>query len=67
MVGRLESRAAERLSPGNLEWLAGLPYTRREGHVEFSHGSPVQPGKGTRLATYPLPSGSSQYPFSTAW
>ena len=34
---------AERLSAENMEWLKGLPYTSREGHVLFSHGSPMQP------------------------
>jgi predicted phosphodiesterase len=34
---------AERLSPSNMEWLRGLPYKHRLGHVELSHGSPIQP------------------------
>ncbi|MEQ9503198.1 MAG: metallophosphoesterase family protein [Deltaproteobacteria bacterium] len=33
----------ERLSPDNLGWLEGLPYTHRVEHVELSHGSPFQP------------------------
>lgn len=34
----------ERLSPVNLKWLEGLPYTHRLGEdVELSHGSPHQP------------------------
>ncbi len=34
---------AARLSRENMEWLRSLPYTHRDGHVEFSHGSPVNP------------------------
>lgn len=34
---------AARLSPSNMEWLRGLPYKHRLGHLELSHGSPVQP------------------------
>ncbi len=26
-----------------MEWLRGLPYKHRFGHLELSHGSPVQP------------------------
>lgn len=33
----------ERLSPDNMAWLKGLPYKHRIGHVELSHGSPIQP------------------------
>lgn len=33
----------DKLSPENMEWLKGLPYTHRLGHVELSHGSPFQP------------------------
>jgi predicted phosphodiesterase len=33
----------ERLSASNLTWLKSLPYKHRYGHVELSHGSPVQP------------------------
>lgn len=33
----------DKLSAENMEWLKGLPYTHRTGHVEFSHGSPLQP------------------------
>lgn len=32
-----------RLSPQNLSWLRELPYKRREGDVEFSHGAPLAP------------------------
>jgi diadenosine tetraphosphatase ApaH/serine/threonine PP2A family protein phosphatase len=34
---------AEKLSSTNMDWLRSLPYTHRVGHVEFSHGSPVNP------------------------
>lgn len=33
----------DRLSEDNLAWLEGLPYTHREGDLEFSHGSPLDP------------------------
>lgn len=33
----------ERLSPVNMTWLEGLPYTHRLGEVELSHGSPYEP------------------------
>jgi len=33
----------DQLSPENLRWLETLPYTHREGDVEFSHGSPHRP------------------------
>jgi predicted phosphodiesterase len=33
----------ERLSPENMTWLKGLPYTHRLGDVELSHGSPFRP------------------------
>jgi predicted phosphodiesterase len=33
----------ERLSDDNMAWLKSLPYTFRQGEVEFSHGSPLQP------------------------
>lgn len=32
-----------RLSQANRGWLASLPYSTREGGVEFSHGSPIAP------------------------
>lgn len=31
------------LSEANVAWLASLPYTVREGPVEYSHGSPIDP------------------------
>ena len=34
---------SERLSADNLAWLKSLPYKHRMGHLELSHGSPVQP------------------------
>ena len=36
---------AERLSSENMEWLTGLPYTARDGHILFSHGSPMNPSE----------------------
>jgi diadenosine tetraphosphatase ApaH/serine/threonine PP2A family protein phosphatase len=33
----------ERLSAPNRAWLASLPYTVREGWVEYCHGSPLEP------------------------
>jgi predicted phosphodiesterase len=33
----------EHISAASMEWLKGLPYTHRLGHVELSHGSPHQP------------------------
>lgn len=33
----------ERLTPDNMAWLKSLPYKHRLGHVELSHGSPIQP------------------------
>ena len=33
----------EELTDENMDWLKGLPYTMKEGHVEFCHGAPVQP------------------------
>lgn len=35
----------QRLSPANLAWLSSLPYTVREGWVEYCHGSPVDPAQ----------------------
>src|SRR5688500_3460802 len=32
-----------RLTPENMAWLKSLPYKHRIGHVELSHGSPIQP------------------------
>lgn len=32
-----------RLSPDNLAWLTSLPYTVREGPIEYCHGSPLEP------------------------
>ncbi len=34
---------AKRVSADNLAWLRSLPYTVREGDIEYSHGSPLQP------------------------
>jgi predicted phosphodiesterase len=34
---------AERLSEENMAWLKSLPYTARDGHILFSHGSPMHP------------------------
>ena len=31
------------LSPANLAWLSSLPYTVREGPIEYCHGSPLEP------------------------
>lgn len=33
----------QNLSPANLAWLSALPYTVREGWVEYCHGSPLEP------------------------
>lgn len=33
----------ERLTEANRSWLASLPYSVREGNVEYSHGSPLEP------------------------
>ena len=33
----------KQVSPETLEWLKGLPYSQREGELEFCHGSPIQP------------------------
>jgi predicted phosphodiesterase len=35
--------SAEKLTPENRAWLAGLPFKVRHGDLEFSHGSPVHP------------------------
>ncbi len=32
---------AQVLTPDNMAWLKGLPYERREGHVCYCHGSPI--------------------------
>src|SRR4029077_13656704 len=32
---------ASHLTPNNMAWLRALPYERREGHVNYCHGSPV--------------------------
>ncbi|MBI5493391.1 MAG: metallophosphoesterase family protein [Deltaproteobacteria bacterium] len=34
---------ARRMTPENLAFLKGLPYTHREGDLEFCHGSPAVP------------------------
>ncbi len=34
---------SERLSDENMAWLKDLPYTQKDGHILFSHGSPMQP------------------------
>ena len=34
---------SKQISPDNLAWLKSLPYTVREGAIEYSHGSPLQP------------------------
>lgn len=33
----------DRLSEENMAWLKTLPYTHKEGDLEFSHGSPLEP------------------------
>ncbi len=33
----------KQVSPSSLEWLKSLPYSQREGDIEFCHGSPIQP------------------------
>lgn len=33
----------DELSPANRAWLASLPFTVREGAVEYCHGSPLEP------------------------
>ncbi|MCS6911817.1 MAG: metallophosphoesterase family protein [Myxococcales bacterium] len=32
---------ASMLSPTNMAWLRSLPYERREGHIAYCHGSPI--------------------------
>ena len=34
---------AKRLTEENMAWLKQLPYTARDGHILFSHGSPMNP------------------------
>ncbi|MFH1807320.1 MAG: metallophosphoesterase family protein [Pseudomonadota bacterium] len=34
-----------RVSPENLAWLKSLPYSHREGDLEFCHGSPIYPSE----------------------
>jgi predicted phosphodiesterase len=33
----------DRVSPQTISWLQGLPYSHKEGDIEFCHGSPVCP------------------------
>ena len=34
---------ASTLTYDNMGWLKGLPYERREGHISYCHGSPINP------------------------
>ena len=36
---------SRQVSKENLTWLKGLPYSHREGDIEFCHGSPIYPSE----------------------
>lgn len=36
---------SQQLAKENLAWLKGLPYSHREGDIEFCHGSPIYPSE----------------------
>jgi len=36
---------SKQVSGENLAWLKGLPYSHREGDIEFCHGSPIYPSE----------------------